>query len=206
MPLLWSFSIRDSCEEDAPNYAGLYSLTQAISQRLTCSSQIYKKRIRRLRFVSRIASTILSGYMIGSISFSLAQYYLTKNNLVPGTTQRAWADPILLWPSFMLLGVSSLTFIINLITMCAYICSVKAANRTSSLATYVGYAGFLAHFISWAVVTGLFEMASKEAHDLWGYSCSTTADAIAENVQSFVNFEKLCTIQVKISPLLSSLH
>jgi hypothetical protein len=166
--------------------------------------QIYKVRIRRLRFVSRIASSLLSGYMIGSLSYSLAQYYLTRTKVVPGIpNQRTWAEPTVLWPTFMLLSIASLTFMTNVITMCAYICSVKAANRTSSLASYIAYAGFFAHFVAWAVSMGLYQLASQAAQDLWGYSCSEKADVIQPDVQSFIDFGKLCTVQVGTSrPLL----
>ena len=52
-----------------------------------------------------------------------------------------------------------------------------------------------AHVIVWAVTMGLFKMANT-GHDLWGHSCSPQADAIQEQVKSFLDFGKLCMLQV----------
>jgi len=51
-----------------------------------------------------------------------------------------------------------------------------------------------AHVVAWGVSMGLFKMANT-GHDLWGHSCSSQADAIQEQVKSFLDFGKLCTLQ-----------
>jgi len=154
---------------------------------------VYKRRIRVLRLISRIGSLILNAYMVGTLSFSLAKYYLTKNKVISGNSH-PWATPTVLWPTIMLLSIAIITFIMNFVTICTYICGVGAANKTSSFFSYVGYAMLAAHVVVWAVSAGAFKMASN-GRDLWGWSCSLNADAIQEEVKAFMDFGKLCTIQ-----------
>lgn len=54
--------------------------------------------------------------------------------------------------------------------------------------------------VAWAVAIGAFRMGSGES-SLWGYSCSDKADQIQAQVQSFLNFGTLCTMQVSSSGL-----
>jgi len=153
----------------------------------------YKRRIRILRLISRFGSLILNGYMLGTLSFALAKYYLTKNKIINGN-QHPWATPTKLWPTIMLLAIATVTFLMNFITICAYICGVGAANKTSSVFSIVGYVMLAVHVVVWAVSAGAFKMAS-DGHDLWGWSCSPNADAIQAEVKAFMDFGQLCTIQ-----------
>src|SRR4051812_29951170 len=114
--------------------------------------------------------------MVGTLSYSLARYLLTKNR-VTSQSQSIWANPTTLWPTIMLLSISVVTFIMNFLTMCAYICGVGAANKTSSVTSVIGYIMLAGQVVAWGVAAGAFKMASN-GHDLWGYACSTTADAI----------------------------
>jgi hypothetical protein len=134
--------------------------------------------------------------MVGSLSYALAKYFLTKNHVIAGNVH-PWATPTTLWPTIMLLAISVITFIMNLITLCTYICGVGAANKTSSFFAYIGYILMAVHVAVWAVAAGLFRMAKAES-DLWGYSCGGQADAIQEQVKSFLDFGKLCTLQVRL--------
>lgn len=74
-------------------------------------------------------------------------------------------------------------------------CGIGAANKTSSVASIIGYITLAVHVVVWAVVAGAFKMASN-GNDLWGWSCSTNAVAIADEVKSFMDFGMLCTLQV----------
>jgi len=51
-----------------------------------------------------------------------------------------------------------------------------------------------AHVVVWAISAGAYKMA-QNGHDLWGWSCSPNADAIQKEVQAFMDFGRLCTIQ-----------
>jgi hypothetical protein len=97
----------------------------------------------------------------------------------------------------MLLGIATVTFFMNLITLCSYCCGVGAANKANSGASIVGYIMLGAHVLVWAAGMGLFRMA-RTGKDLWGYSCSSTADQIHAEVESFLDFGKLCTMQVTL--------
>jgi len=153
----------------------------------------YKKRIRILRFVTRSLSLVINAGMIGILSFTLARYFLTKNKIIAGNVH-PWVTPATLWPTFMLLGIAVVTFFMNLINVCAYMCGVDAANKAYSCTKYVTYALTAAHVVAWAVAIGLFKMAQTES-SLWGYTCSSKADQIQAQVQSYLDFGKLCTMQ-----------
>lgn len=134
--------------------------------------------------------------MVGTLAFSLAKYFLTKNKVIAGNVHPL-ATPTKLWPTIMLLAIATVTFLMNFITICAYLCGVGAANKTNSVFSIVGYIMLAAHVVVWAVSAGAFKMASN-GHDLWGWSCSTNADAIQEEVKAFMDFGKLCTIQASL--------
>jgi len=157
----------------------------------------YKKRIRILRFISRTLSLILNAILIGILSYTLAKYFLTRNHVIPGNVH-PWVTPATLWPTFMLVGIAVITFFMNLITLISYCCGVGAANKTSSVASVIGYILLGVHVVVWAVVMGLFRMA-RTGSDLWGYSCSDQADAVQAELlnlkMNFVDFGKLCTMQ-----------
>ena len=148
--------------------------------------------------LSRFLSLILNAGMIGIESYALAKYFLTKDKVIAGNVH-PWVTPATLWPTFMLLGISVLTFFMNLITICSYICGVGAANKTYSCTSYVVYAMTAAHVVLWLVAIGAFKMGQTPS-SLWGYSCSDAAEKIQAEVNSFVQFGKLCTMQVSILP------
>lgn len=140
--------------------------------------------------------------MIGTLSYALAKYYLTRNHLIAGNVH-PWVTPATVWPTFMLLAISIITFMMNFITMCTYICGVGAANKSASLTSYIGYVLMGIHVIAWAVSAGLFKMANN-GKDLWGYSCSANADAVQAQVHAYLDFGMLCTTQV--SPFVPEIY
>jgi len=137
--------------------------------------------------------------MIGILSYTLAIYFLSKNKIIAGNVH-PWVTPATLWPTFMLLGIAVVTFLMNLITVCAYMCGVDAANKAYSCTKYVVYAMTGVHIVAWALAIGLYQMAKTES-SLWGYACSDQADKIQAQVESFVHFGKLCTMQVSLLSL-----
>jgi len=134
--------------------------------------------------------------MIGILSYTLAVYFLTKNKIIGGGAH-PWVTPATLWPTFMLLGIAVVTFFMNLVTVCAYMCGVDAANKAYSCTKYVVYTMTGIHVLAWAVAIGLYQMAKTE-RSLWGYACSKEADKIQAQVQSFMSFGRLCTMQVSL--------
>ncbi|MCJ1430813.1 hypothetical protein MMC27_000163 [Xylographa pallens] len=152
-----------------------------------------KRRVRVLRFVSRLISTALSAYMVGSMAFALSQYFTTRDRTLSGGGH-PWAPNTVLWPTYMVLAIATVTMMMNLITLCFYCCGVDAANKSNRIMGYLGYIVVAVHAVVWAVTTGLFKMASV-GNDLWGFSCGSEADAIQSQVQSFLNFNDLCMVQ-----------
>jgi hypothetical protein len=130
------------------------------------------------------------------MSYALIKYYLTRNHLISGNVH-PWVTPATLWPTYMLLGIAIVTFFMNLITLSSYCCGVDAANKVNSAASIIGYVMQGAHVLVWGAAMGLFRMA-KTGKDLWGYSCSPLTDKIQAEVESFVDFGKLCTMQVSL--------
>jgi hypothetical protein len=159
-------------------------------------SQKYKKSIRIFRFVTRLLSVILNALMIGVLSFALYKFYTTKSHPISSTdASSAWVSPATLWPTFVLLGTAVVTFFMNVFTLLAYCCGVGAANKVNSCSTWVSYILLGVHVLVWASATGAFKLGSN-GKDLWGYSCSSEATKLEEAVKSFVDFDKLCSMQV----------
>jgi len=153
----------------------------------------YKKIIRVLRFLARFVSLLLSGFIIASLAHALAQFYLTQGHKISGGAS-PWPKHPTLWSTYMLLAIAAITFIMNFIVICTYICGVNAANKASSITGYIGYALLAVRIVAWGVAAGLFQKANT-GNDLWGYSCSDQADAIQAQVQSYINFNTLCLTQ-----------
>lgn len=139
-------------------------------------------------------SLTLNAFMFGILFFALVKYYLTPNNVIDGN-QKAWVSLAILWPTFMLLGIATVTFCMNLVILCSYVCGVGAANKAQTDTTLTDVILLAPHVVFWAVVAGLFRMAETET-DPWGYTCSSRADEIQVKAKSFVNFGKLCNLQV----------
>ena len=133
--------------------------------------------------------------MIGSMSYALGKYYLTRNHIIAGNVH-AWVTPATVWPTFMLLAISIVTFIMDFFTLCTYCCGIGAANRTSTIASTIIYGMMVLRILAWAVAAGAFKMGSN-ASSLWTYSCSPFTDQIHDQVISFVDFGMLCTLQVR---------
>jgi hypothetical protein len=132
--------------------------------------------------------------MIGTMSYALTKYFLTKNKLIAGDVH-AWVTPATLWPTILLLTISVITFVMDLFTVITYCCGVGAANKVSSVTNSILYIMMIVRVVVWAVSAGLFKMG-QTSNSLWGYSCSNFADQIHNQVISFVDFGKLCTLQV----------
>ena len=161
-------------------------------------------------FIYRLASTILSAFVLGTLAYSLAQYLKTKN-LTIANGSNVWPSNLVLWPTYLLLSVAFVTFVTNgllLFIPCMHRhkshndhvdpsdrAAVKASRKhTDRLLSASQYVAIALYFIAWAISSGLFQFANTGG-DLWGCTCSTTADGIQPQVQSFLNFGRLCTVQ-----------
>ena len=130
------------------------------------------------------------------MAYALASYYTTRNNTISGGVH-PWPLNAVTWPSYMVLAIAAATMLMNLITLCFYCASVDAANRSNKVMGYLGYVIIAVHAIVWAVTMGLFKMANT-GNALWGYTCGNVADQIQSQVQSYLNFNNLCMVQVSV--------
>jgi len=175
------------------------------------SAKKWRRAAHILTFLYQFMSTVLSAFVLGALAYSLDIYFQTRDRLL-ANGQPPWPTPTVLWPTYLLLGVSALTFVTNGLLMCvpcmhrskksndSYAvphnsAAAKAARkRTGKLLSTTQYFATAAYFVAWAVSTGLFQMANT-GKDLWGWSCSPASDAIQPQVQSYLDFGRLCLIQ-----------
>ena len=99
-----------------------------------------------------------------------------------------------LWPTEMLLAIAGITFIMNFFTLCTYMCGVGVANRLSTATTVIEIITISVRVVVWGIATITYKMAQTD-HSLWGYSCNAPNET-ATLVESFLNFGKLCYVQV----------
>jgi hypothetical protein len=132
--------------------------------------------------------------MVAIFAFALAKYYITKSKTV-SSGQPVWPPSPVLWPTYMLFGISLVTLLMNFFTLVAYCCGVGAANKTHTVGSILGFLFMGIHVVAWIVAAGAFRMGSNGI-DLWGWTCGSEADKIEEQVQSFLDFGQLCTMQV----------
>ena len=153
--------------------------------------------MKRLNFVIRLFSTLMSGYCLGSMLYALITYNNTKDKTL-SNGQQPWSPTTVLWPTYLVLGTAALTLLMNIITMCLYFKGSGAADRSDNVSGYIGIALAAVNAVVWAVNAGLFKMANT-GNDLWGWSCSPAADALKDEVQGVLNFNTLCQVQVSFS-------
>ena len=134
--------------------------------------------------------------MVGSMAYALGSYYTTRGRTISGGAH-PWPINAVTWPSYMVVAIAAATMLMHLITVCFYFAGVEAANRSNKVMGYLGYVVIAVHAIVWAVTMGLFKMAN-DGTDLWGYTCGNESDQIQAQVQSYLNFNNLCMVQVSV--------
>jgi len=162
-------------------------------ERIQQKDALNQRRLKRATFISRVISVILAAYMVSSMLYALIKYMNTKDKTLADGSH-PWSPQTVLWPTIMILATSGVTFLMNTITLCFYLKSAEAADKSDTVMTYLGYALTLTHGIIWAINMGLFKMANT-GNDLWGWSCGTISDEIQSQVQSYLNFSILCELQ-----------
>src|ERR1700721_1597160 len=122
---------------------------------------------------------------------NLVVFYSTAKEVRQGV--RLWPANAKLWPTYLMLGVASLSTILATIVLLAYFWSTKAANRwnTARFGLTMVTIGF--GLIMWAIAAGGVNSTSDwtgvGSQSLWSAAC----DATAEQLQYFehtVNFKQ----------------
>jgi len=133
-------------------------------------------------------SCVVVGMMINTAVTYFKSRKLTANGMSP------WPSNPKVWPTLMLLGVSGAGLISNGAVLIAYFCGQRAANQTSSVASFFSGLYIVVHLVAWAVAAGLFKQQNAlhgVQNDLWSWSCSPSADARAETFKN-VDYNFLC--------------
>ncbi|MCJ1225297.1 hypothetical protein MMC12_001946 [Toensbergia leucococca] len=127
------------------------------------------------------------------MALTLHKYLSTRDIIVSG--RNAWAKDTSTWPTIVLLSASSFTFLFSIVTLAAYLISVRAANTANNVCTLGGLIELVAHMVAWISTAALYRFG-KNVHDLWGWSCSEKAQNIQGEFRDVVDFSRFCTIQV----------
>jgi hypothetical protein len=116
-------------------------------------------------------------------------------------TLSPWPAQPELWPTYMMLAFSVVSASVALATICAYICSGRSPEskdkrfkRANFIDSKVGLAATIfeavGHMALWITAAVSYRVASN-GNDLWGWTCSDAADAVADVFQN-INFDNLC--------------
>jgi hypothetical protein len=156
--------------------------------------QRYKRYLRICKIASKAITVTFSAIMFACMVFMTVKYQTTKDEIRNGRT--AWPTHPKLWPTFLLLAGAGLTLLLSAVTAISY-CLCFDESRRSWKLTVVKY---LIHILTWIIISTLYRY-EKGLHgidnDLWGWSCSQKAAVIQSEFNGVVNFESLCSIQVR---------
>ncbi|KAF5879460.1 uncharacterized protein Bfra_006668 [Botrytis fragariae] len=169
--------------------------TSLLHQDLMKQDQKLKRRIRILRFISRVLITGLTVAIAVEEGRTLLNFLETHNDIrsPPGspTPRGPWALQTQLWSAVLLFITCVITAILGLISVISYLVSIKAANSISSMNTKFGIATESIHIATWIAVATAYRVA-KNGKDLWGWACSPLAEKIQPTFQNVVNFKNVC--------------
>ena len=163
-------------------------------------SQKYKTNIRLLRFATRTISLLLSAYMIYTMTLTLIMYLSTRNRKFQSSSTPVWGTtPKILWPTILILAIAVTTAIMNIITISAYLWSIRAANKSGDFTTFAGYVMLLVEIVTWGVASGVYKQ-QDQGEDLWGFACGVKKKGgnVLEEAKAFVDFTNLCRKQVSV--------
>lgn len=142
--------------------------------------------------------------MIATMAATFHKYFSTRNTILPAPSPSSpdtlvprgpWSRNTKTWPTTILLTTSTLSFLVSLGVMAAYLHGgVRAANTTSEYGSYVGALTFLMHLGLWIAVAAAYR-AGKDGDDLWGWTCDERADRIQNAFEGVIVFRRYCDIQ-----------
>ena len=125
--------------------------------------------------IQQSLTAIFSIVIIAVMALTLAKYNSTKN------IKGAWPDNPKLTPTILLLVMACLTCTADIITILVHLCQTRVVERMMRFVAKIrAVMGFLQAIAS-AAGTGYFRsnFINGGAKDLWGWSCSPGADAMA---------------------------
>ncbi|KAF2760729.1 hypothetical protein EJ05DRAFT_241026 [Pseudovirgaria hyperparasitica] len=204
-PCVDRYASGNGMEERPPVYAQSVESEEQM-RALNGRDQRLKRHIRVLRFVSRILAFVVSVLVFVPITITLVTFLRTNDisrvvtiaspGTAPQTVSRtAWAQNSTTWPTYMYFGTAAVSLLLNLFIMIAYLrTDVRTANRTAYVATTFSWVVMVGNAVVWAVAASLYRQQKKN-DDLWGWTCSSAAQAIQKVFENEVKFEQQCNIQ-----------
>jgi hypothetical protein len=95
----------------------------------------------------RLAATCIAIGTATQEGMTLATYLRTRNHIEDG--RGPWALKTELWTSILLFVASILTVLVGVVMIAAYLISIRAANKVSSVQTYFAVAVEVGHVGLW---------------------------------------------------------
>jgi hypothetical protein len=167
--------------------------------------QLLKRHIRRLRFASRLLTTLLSLAAFVPIAITLRTFLATQSTYraaptpAGGTvTRTAWHADTRPWPTYMYFAAALASLALNGAIFGFYALSVAAANRAHVAAVTFDAVVLVANLVVWIVAAALYRAERDKGgvpNDIWGWACSAGAKEIQKAFQDEVNFDSLCNVQ-----------
>ena len=130
-----------------------------------------------MRIILRFAAT---GIAIGTAvqeGLTLFNFLHTRNHIKDG--RGPWALKTELWTSILLFVASVLTVILGVIMIAAYLISIRAANKVSTVQTYFAVAIELGHIALWIGVAIGYRVSNFNPYFP---SCMFSSPAVVEHV------------------------
>ena len=117
-----------------------------------------------LRVLLRLAATCLAFATATQEGLTLFNYLHTRNHIEDG--RGPWALKTQLWTSILLFVASILTVILGVFMIAAYLISIRAANKVSTVQTYFAVAVELGHIGVWISVAVSYRVSVSKSFDL----------------------------------------
>lgn len=112
----------------------------------------------------------------------------------------AWAKESTTWPTYMYFGTAAVSLLLNLFIMGSYLrknvatSDLRMANTGAYVATTFSWIVMIANAVVWGVAASLYRTERRET-DLWGWTCSDTAQSIQRVFEKEVDFKTFCNVQ-----------
>jgi hypothetical protein len=153
----------------------------------------YQKTIRLgmvVAIVASIISSVLSIMIECLMIYVMFKFNTTKDIPIQNRPWGPWAVESVIWPTVMLLIMSLVSAVLAVVTLVGFCYRTKHRVVKFSLALVV------AHIVAWIVVAIIYRV-EKTSKDLWGWSCTTKARVLADEIGGGkVDFGGLCDVQV----------
>jgi hypothetical protein len=155
----------------------------------------YQDTIRLGKIVAIVAS-IVSGVLSILIEclmiYVIFKFNTTKEIPIQNRPWGPWAIESVIWPTVMLLIMSLVSAVLAVVSLLGFCYRTKHRVVKFSLALAV------AHIAAWMIVAIIYR-AEKTSKDLWGWSCTTKASVLADEIGGGrLDFASLCDLQVSL--------